>query len=194
MLFSATILTKPLCVSPLHCYTRFRVPTCPGQGWLATVTFYGFPIFFRGMLFSATILTKPLCVSPLHCYTRFRVPTSPGQGWLATVKFYGYPNFFGAMLFSATILTKPLCVSLLHCYTRFSIPPCPGQKWLATLIFYTHPIFFWGGGYFDGYPIWGRQWLHSQHCKVHWKFTCICFFLLMQAYLGIVQMVIVHIL
>ena len=43
MLFSATILTKPLCVSPLHCYTRFLVHTCPEQGWLATVTFYGYP-------------------------------------------------------------------------------------------------------------------------------------------------------
>ena len=43
VLFSATILTKPLCVSPLHCYTRFRVHTCPEQGWLATVTFYGYP-------------------------------------------------------------------------------------------------------------------------------------------------------
>ena len=101
MMFSATILTKPLCVSPLDCYTRFKVPSWPGQGWLATVTFYRYPIFFRGMLCSVRILTIPLCMSLLHCYTRFRVPS-----WLATVSFYGYvkKKSRGCCL-SATLLT-----------------------------------------------------------------------------------------
>ena len=96
MMFSATILTIPLCVSPLHCYTRFRV------------------------LFSATILTKTYCGSPLHRYTRFRVPSCPGGECIATTKSYRKFDFFlQRMLLSLTTVLNISIIFSSQCFLLY---------------------------------------------------------------------------
>ena len=88
-----------ICYTP---YSRFRGPPCPGKGWLATVTFYGYPKFFQGMLFSAIILIIPLFTSPLHCYTRFMVPMSRRKVYCYSQIWWQSDFFWWRMLLSVT--------------------------------------------------------------------------------------------